>query len=140
MNEGLRIAAKAVDDKKGIDIVVLDISAVATFADHFLLCSGDSARQIQAIANEVEQKMAAAGFRPTHIEGYAHAEWVLMDYSDLIVHVFSKKARDFYDLERLWRDARVVDVAALLAQKEAKDEPVRRTRKKANPLPAPKGL
>jgi ribosome-associated protein len=129
MNEALKIALKAVDDKKGQDIVALDISAVATFTDFFLLCSGDSARQIQAIADEVEQKMAGGGFRPAHIEGYANAEWVLMDYHDLVVHIFSKKARAYYDLERLWRDAKIIDVGPWLAQGQSAPVPVRRTRK-----------
>ena len=120
MNQALKIAVKAVDDKKGIDIVVLDISGVATFADHFLLCSGDSARQIQAIADEV----------PAHIEGYTNAEWVLLDYLDLVVHVFSKKSRGYYDLERLWRDAKALDVAKLLAEEESEASPAKRTRKR----------
>ena len=130
MNQALKIAVKAVDDKKGIDIVVLDISGVATFADHFLLCSGDSARQIQAIADEVQQKMATSGFRPAHIEGYTNAEWVLLDYLDLVVHVFSKKSRGYYDLERLWRDAKALDVAKLLAEEESEASPAKRTRKR----------
>jgi ribosome-associated protein len=130
MNEALKIAVKAVDDKKGIDIVVLDISGVATFADHFLLCSGDSARQIQAIVDEVQQKMAAGGFRPAHVEGYTNAEWVLLDYLDLVVHVFSKKARAYYDLERLWRDAKILDVAGLLAAEEAETPPARAIRRR----------
>jgi ribosome-associated protein len=130
MNEALKIAFDAVDDKKGMDVVALDISAVATFTDCFLLCSGDSTRQIQAIADEVERKMAAGGFRPAHIEGYANAEWVLMDYLDLVVHIFSKKARAYYDLERLWRDAKILDVAQLPAPDNGEPAPVRRTRKR----------
>lgn len=130
MNQALKIAVKAVDDKKGIDIVVLDIAAVATFADFFLVCSGDSTRQIQAIADAVEQQMAAGGHRPAHVEGYTNAEWILMDYGDMIVHVFSRKARAFYDLERLWRDAKVLDPAALLAHEESEPAPPRRPRKR----------
>ncbi|MBZ5498214.1 MAG: ribosome silencing factor [Acidobacteriia bacterium] len=130
MNEALKIAIKAVDDKKGIDIVALDISAVATFADCFLLCSGDSSRQIQAIANEVEEKLAANGHRPAHVEGYSNAEWILMDYLDLVVHIFSKEARAYYDLERLWRDAKTIDVAKLLEQGEPEVVPVRRPRRR----------
>jgi ribosome-associated protein len=130
MNEALKIAVKAVDDKKGMDIVVLDISGVATFADYFVLCSGDSARQIQAIVDEVQQKMAAGGFRPAHVEGYTNAEWVLLDYLDLVVHVFSKKARAYYDLERLWRDAKTLDVANLLAAEVPETSPARHPRKR----------
>ncbi len=114
MREMLKIAVKAVDDKKASDIVALDISRIASFADYFLLCTGESSRQIQAIADEVERKLREAGVRPAHIEGYRNAEWVLMDYIDLVVHVFSKSARAFYDLERLWRDARKLDAQKLL--------------------------
>jgi ribosome-associated protein len=128
MNEALKIAIKAVDDKKGIDIVALDISSVATFADYFLLCSGDSSRQIQAIADEVEQRLAASGHRPAHVEGYSNAEWILLDYLDLVVHVFSKQARAYYDLERLWRDAKTLDVPKLLKQADRGTAPVARAR------------
>lgn len=114
MKDALRIALKAVDDKKAADVVVLDISSVATFANYFLICSGDSSRQIHAIVDEVEQKLESIGLRPTHIEGYRHAEWVLMDYIDLVVHVFSKGARAYYDLERLWRDGKKLDIEKLL--------------------------
>lgn len=120
MKDALTIALKAVDDKKAADIVVLDISSVATFANYFLICSGDSSRQIHAIVDEVEQKLEAIGLRPTHVEGYQHAEWVLMDYIDLVVHVFSKGARAYYDLERLWRDGKKLDVEKLLASPPVK--------------------
>ncbi len=130
MNEALRIAIAAVDNKKGIDLVVMDISSVATFADYFLLCSGDSSRQIQAIADEVEEKLAANGFKPSHVEGYTNAEWILLDYLDLVVHVFSKQARAYYDLERLWRDARILDVRQLLSQTEKEQVALPRTRKR----------
>jgi ribosome-associated protein len=130
MNKALKIAVKAVEDKKGIDVVALDIRSVATFADYFLICSGDSARQIQAIADEVQQKLAAGGQRPAHVEGYNNAEWILMDYLDLVVHIFSRKARTYYDLERLWRDAQVLELAQLLHQPDSEPAPARRTRKR----------
>ena len=130
MNPLLQIAVKAVDDKKAIDIVAMDISSVAGFADYFLICSGDSTRQIQAIADEIQEQLAARGYRPAHIEGYQNAEWILLDYLELVVHVFSKRARAYYDLERLWRDAGVLDVAGLLAQAEPAARPVRRGRKR----------
>ncbi len=130
MNEALKTAVKAVESKKGVDIVALDIRAVAAFADYFLICSGDSARQIQAIADEVQQKLAAGGHRPTHVEGYNNAEWILMDYLDLVVHIFSRKARAYYDLERLWRDAKVLDVAKLQEEAESEERPVRRARRR----------
>ncbi len=114
MNEALRLALAAFEDKKAFDIVLLDISKVATFASYFLMCSGDSSRQIQAIADEVEKKLKENGIRPNHVEGYRHAEWILMDYVDLVVHVFSKSARAYYDLERLWRDGKRLDAQRVL--------------------------
>ncbi len=130
MNEALRTAVKAIEDKKGVDIVVLDIRSVATFTDYFLVCTGDSTRQIQAIADEIHQRLAAQGHRPAHIEGYDNAEWILMDYLDLVIHVFSRKARAYYDLERLWRDAKVLEVPRLFEAPEPEAVPVRRTRKR----------
>ncbi len=114
MNEALRLALVAFEDKKAFDIVLLDISKVASFASYFLMCSGDSSRQIQAIADEVEKKLKENGIRPNHVEGYRHAEWILMDYVDLVVHVFSKSARVYYDLERLWRDGKRLDAQRVL--------------------------
>ena len=98
-------AVEAAQEKKAQDIVLLDLDEVADFTDHFLVCHGTSSRQVQAISDEVYRRMALAGLQPAHIEGYNHAEWVLMDYVDLVVHIFSEKARGFYDLERLWRTA-----------------------------------
>ncbi len=109
MTDELKIALKAVESKKALDVTILDISEIASFANYFLICSGDSTRQIQAIADEVEAKLKSSGYRPNHIEGYRNAEWVLLDYVDLVIHIFSRKARNYYDLERLWRDAKQVD-------------------------------
>jgi ribosome-associated protein len=120
MIDALKIAIKAADDKKGYDLVALDISGIASFADYFLLCTGDSSRQIQAIADEVEQQLEERGIRPSHVEGYKNAEWILMDYMDLIVHIFSKNARPYYDLERLWRDGKKLDTEKLLQEKAPK--------------------
>jgi len=108
--ETLKIAYAAADDKKAHDMVALDVSEIASFASQFLICTGDSSRQVQAIADEIEARLKEAGVRPDHIEGYRNAEWVLLDYSDLVVHVFSKTARVYYDLERLWRDAKPVSL------------------------------
>jgi len=120
MKDVLRLALAALEDKKAFDVVLLDISKVASFASYFLMCSRDSSRQIQAIADEVGKKLKENGIRPNHIEGYRHAEWVLMDYVDLVVHVFSKNARAYYDLERLWRDGKRLDVQKLLTAKTRK--------------------
>ena len=114
MRDELKIALKAVESKKGSEITVLDISEIASFASYFLLCTGESSRQIQAIADEVVTKLKENGTRANHIEGYRNAEWVLLDYNDLVVHIFSKSARAYYDLERLWRDARKLDARRLL--------------------------
>ena len=80
------------------------------FTDYFVLCSGTNPRQVQAIADEVELRLKAADLRPAHVEGYKQAEWVLLDYVDFVVHVFSEKARKFYDLERLWKTAKRLEV------------------------------
>jgi ribosome-associated protein len=127
MKDALRIALKAMDDKKALDVAVLDISRISSFANYFLLCSGDSSRQIQAIADEVEEKLRADGFRPSHVEGYGNAEWILMDYTDLVVHIFSKKARAYYDLERLWRDGKHLEVDKLLRSRARKPGARRKT-------------
>ena len=107
----LEEAVEAAKDKKALDIVLLDLEEVATFTDHFLICSGTSSRQVQSIADEVERRLKAGGLRAAHIEGYNHAEWVLLDYVDFVVHIFYARARGFYDLERLWRTARRVPVS-----------------------------
>lgn len=120
MKEALRLALTAFEDKKAFDIILLDISKVASFASYFLMCSGDSSRQIQAIADEVEKKLKENGIRPNHVEGYRHAEWILMDYVDIVVHVFSKSARAYYDLERLWRDGKRLEAQKVLNAKTRK--------------------
>jgi ribosome-associated protein len=120
MMDTLKIAVTAADDKKAHDMVALDISKNSSFTNYFLLCTGDSSRQIQAIADEIELRLKAEGVRPNHIEGYQNSEWILMDYFDLVVHIFSKTARPYYDLERLWRDGKKLDVEKLLITKAAK--------------------
>lgn len=87
---------------------MLDVREATSFADFFVICSGGSTRQVQAIADEVGHQLKSRGERPSSLEGYSNAEWVLIDYGDLVVHVFSPKARVYYDLERLWRDAKPV--------------------------------
>jgi ribosome-associated protein len=103
-----RIAVRAAEAKQAKDLRVLDLSAISAFADMFVIASGANTRQIQAIADEVELQLKAAGDRALSIEGYDNAEWVLMDYGDYLVHIFSEKARAYYDLERLWREAKTV--------------------------------
>ncbi|HTG13926.1 MAG TPA: ribosome silencing factor [Blastocatellia bacterium] len=110
--ENVMIAARAAAEKKATDEVVLDLREVASFTEYFLICTGASTRQVQAISNSVEDELRKAGRRPSHIEGYSSAEWILLDYGDFIVHVFSAASRRFYDLERLWRDAKRVELPA----------------------------
>jgi ribosome-associated protein len=102
---------RAALDKKALDVVVLDLRHTPAFTDFFVLCSGQNQRQVKAIVDAVEEALRAAKVRPAHIEGYERAEWVLMDYFNFIVHVFSPQTREFYSLERLWGDAERIDVS-----------------------------
>jgi ribosome-associated protein len=104
-------AVKAALDKKAMDVVVLDLRHTPAFTDFFLLCSGQNTRQVQAIADAVEDTLHAAKVRPSHVEGYERAEWILMDFFTFIVHVFTPQTRDFYSLERLWGDAERIEVS-----------------------------
>jgi ribosome-associated protein len=100
-------AINACQEKKAEEISILELEkASGAFTDYFVVCSGTNPRQIQAIADEVEQRLKKTGLYPTHVEGYKQADWVLLDYVDFVVHVFSEKARKYYDLERLWKSAK----------------------------------
>jgi len=99
-------------DKKANDVVVLDLRHTAAFTDFFVLCSGQNTRQVQAIADALEQSLRGHGIRASHVEGYDKAEWVLMDFFSFIVHIFTPHTRAFYSLERLWGDADRIDVAS----------------------------
>jgi ribosome-associated protein len=105
-------AVRAAEDKKAVDLTVLDLRKAAAFTDYFLICSGANARQIRAIADSVMEALAADGVTPAHVEGYDRSEWVLLDYFDFIVHVFAQETRMFYGLERLWGNAERVEVPA----------------------------
>ena len=104
-------AVQAIHDKKGADVVVLDLRNTPAFTDFFVLCSGNSQRQVKAIADAVEEALRTAKLRPAHIEGYDRADWILIDYFSFIVHVFTPQTRSFYALERLWGDAERIDVS-----------------------------
>jgi ribosome-associated protein len=111
LDERLRLALHCADDKKGIGIAALDLREITSFTEFFIFASGLNTRQVQAISDEIEAQLKKQlSERPLHIEGYNTAEWVLMDYGDFVVHIFENKARDFYDLERLWRDAKKVEL------------------------------
>ena len=107
------IAVRAAESKKATEIKVLDLTGITSFADYFVLCTGANQRQIQAIADEVGLRIKQQAHElPNSMEGYNQAEWVLADYGDLLVHIFSPKAREYYDLERLWRSAKMVEIPA----------------------------
>ncbi len=120
-------AIAACQEKKAEEITILELEqGTGAFTDYFVVCSGTNPRQIQTIADEVEVRLERTGMRVTHIEGYKQAEWILLDYVDFVVHVFSEKARKFYDLERLWKSAKRIDTAELAKTKR----PARSTAKK----------
>ncbi|MCC6857453.1 MAG: ribosome silencing factor [Bryobacterales bacterium] len=104
------IAVRAAESKKASDIRVLDLTGITSFTDYFVICTGGNQRQIQAIADEVALKLKENGQRPLNVEGYDQAEWILADYGDFLVHIFSAAARQYYDLERLWRSAKSVEI------------------------------
>ena len=106
------IAIHALEDRKAEDIRVIDITDVSVIADYFIIASGKNALQVQALSDSVEEALGKAGFEPRHIEGYRSANWILMDYNDIIIHIFSEDQRIFYDLERIWRDGKVMDTDA----------------------------
>ena len=135
LKQQVSAAIQACLDKKAEELSILEMEkGSGAFTDYFVLCSGTNPRQVQAIADEVELRLKGAGMRPTHIEGYNQAEWILIDYVDFVVHVFSEKARKFYDLERLWKSAKRLEPAALKTvprTRKAASAPAVRKRKRA---------
>ena len=101
---------KALDDKKGIDIKVIDIQGVTVVADYFVIVGGTSKSQVQALVDNTEEELAKLGCHTSHVEGYQTANWILVDYEDVIVHVFNQDDRLFYDLERIWKDGKLVEI------------------------------
>src|SRR5207253_10109251 len=110
-DERIQRALRAAAEKKAFDSVVLDLRSVATFTDFFVITSGTNKRQMQAITDEIVEQLKRNGTRAARVEGYQTAEWILIDYGDFIVHVFDEKSRRFYDLERLWREAKRFDIS-----------------------------
>ena len=109
--EMVKLAVQALQDKKGEDVKIIDIREVSVLADYFIIASGSNGNQVQAMADNVEEMLGKAGYVSAQIEGYDSANWILMDYKDIIVHVFCREDRLFYDLERIWRDGKtIVDV------------------------------
>ena len=104
------LAIKALEDKKGNDIRVIDIQDISIIADYFIIASGSNRNQVQTMADYVEEVLGRSGYEPKQLEGYGTATWILMDYNDIIVHIFSEEDRLFYDLERIWRDGKSVSI------------------------------
>ena len=110
------LAIEALEDKKAEDIRVIDISEVSVLADYFLIASGKNRNQLQALADEVEEKLGRAGYPMKQSEGYDSANWILLDFGDIIIHLFDQENRLFYDLERIWRDGQQIDPKSLLSE------------------------
>ena len=114
--EMTKIALRALDDKKARDVKVIDIHEVSVLADYFVIASGSNQNQVQAMVDNVEEMLTKAGYEPKQIEGTRNSSWILMDYGDLIIHVFDEENRLFYDLERIWRDGKVLEMEEFLAE------------------------
>jgi ribosome-associated protein len=110
-------AIEAALDKKALEAVVLELGELCSFTDYFLVCTGTSSRHIQSISDNIEEVLKRQGVRPLHIEGYNEGEWILLDYVDFVIHIFSSRAREFYDLERLWRAGKRHDAHQFLEQR-----------------------
>jgi ribosome-associated protein len=114
--ETVRKVCEAIGEKKGADLVILDISKISTFADYFVVCTGFNPRQNQAICDAIRERLKREdGALPGHVEGYTDADWILLDYFDCVVHIFSPEARGFYKLDRLWNDGELVEPQSLSA-------------------------
>ena len=111
--EMAKLAIRALEDKKAEDIKVIDISGISTVADYFIIASGKNRSQIQALCDNVDETLGRAGAKMKQTEGYKSANWILMDYGDIIVHIFDTENRLFYDLERIWRDGKEIDASGL---------------------------
>ena len=108
--ETAKMAVKALDSKKALDIKVIKIQDISAIADYFVIATGTSSTHVKALADEVEAQLDEAGISVSHVEGYRSNSWILLDYVDVVVHVFSDEAREYYDLERLWQDGAIIDI------------------------------
>ena len=111
--EMTKLAVTALEDKKAENIKIINIETVSTLADYFIIAGGSNRNQVQAMCDNVEETLGRAGYPECKIEGYASANWILMDYGDLVIHLFDEENRLFYDLERIWRDGKTVSVRAV---------------------------
>ncbi|MBE5827157.1 MAG: ribosome silencing factor [Butyrivibrio sp.] len=110
------MAIDALEDRKGEDIRVIDISEISTLADYFIIAAGTNRNQVQALADSVQEKLGRAGHMTKNVEGYDAANWILLDFGDIIVHVFDSENRLFYDLERIWRDGKLIETSDLKSE------------------------
>ncbi|MFR2136891.1 MAG: ribosome silencing factor [Pseudoruminococcus massiliensis] len=108
--ETAKMAVKALDSKKALDIKVIKIQDISAIADYFVIATGTSSTHVKALADEVEAQLDEAGISVSHVEGYRSNSWILLDYVDVVIHVFSDEAREYYDLERLWQDGEIIDI------------------------------
>ena len=108
------LTAKAIRNKKGLNIKLIEIGDISSLADYMVIATGTSSTHVKAIADEVEYQLDEAGISVSHIEGYRSNSWILLDYVDVIVHIFSDEAREFYDLERLWQDGKEIDISDIV--------------------------
>jgi ribosome-associated protein len=111
MTPTLRTAIRAAQDRKALDMNILDLQGISSFTDYFVICTGTSTRHTQAICDAVVEELEKSGVRPAHIEGYGRAEWILLDCLSFVMHIFVESARQFYDLERLWKTAKRVEAS-----------------------------
>jgi ribosome-associated protein len=112
LTSSLQEAVRAAQGRKALDLDILDLKDASSFTDFFLICSGTSTRHTQAICDAIVEQLKRSGITPAHTEGYTQAEWILLDYLSFVVHVFSQRARQFYDLERLWKNAQKVRIVS----------------------------
>ncbi|WP_167956585.1 ribosome silencing factor [Anaerosporobacter faecicola] len=108
-----QIAYNAMEDKKAEDIRIIEIGEISTIADYFIIANGTNTSQVQALVDGVEEALSKEGFEPQRIEGIRSSNWILMDYGDIVIHIFSKEDRLFYDLERIWRDGKTCSIEDL---------------------------
>lgn len=111
--ETAKLAVRALDSKKGLEIKLVKIQDISSIADYFVIATGTSNTHVKALADEVQFKLDQEGISVSHIEGYRSDSWILLDYVDVIVHVFSEEAREYYDLERLWQDGEQIDISSI---------------------------
>ena len=116
MNESKKmalLAVEALEDKKAEDITIIDISEVSVLADYFIIADGNNKNQVQAMVDNVQEELFKAGYEMKQMEGYREGNWILLDFGDIIIHIFDKENRLFYDLERIWRDGKIIDIKEL---------------------------